>query len=175
MLKTFLEEKSFCGRKKQQPLKSFQYLSEVWEVLRICNYKRTRHKRALPEYYKSISGKRQQAFFFLSVLLMKKCSPITLIIHSWSSHNLIHLNKQLQFMLSLICDVILPTCFIHANKFCSTTLTQKWINWILPCTSKQLWANLFLITCLHLFLQKAPTLYFRTKILFKWFCTWTVF
>lgn len=106
-------------------LKTFQYLSEVREVLGICNYKRARHKRVLPEHYKSIAGKCQQAPFFPPGLLMKKHSPITLIIHSWNSHNLIHLNKQLQFMLSLIHDVILPTCFIHANKFCSTTLTQK--------------------------------------------------
>lgn len=114
-------------------------------------------------------------FFFWSGPLMKKHFPITLIIHSWSSHNLIHLTKQLQFMLSLVRDVILPTCFIHANKFCSTTLTQKRINCILPGTSKQLWANLFLITFLHIFLQKASTLYFWTQVWFKGFCNWIVF
>lgn len=107
-------------------LKTFQYLSEVWEVLRICNYKRTRHKRVLPEHYKLLLGDANKLFFFFfwSGFFVKKHFPITLIIHSWSSHNLIHLNKQLQFMLSLIYGVILPTCFIHANKFCSTT-TQK--------------------------------------------------
>lgn len=160
-------------------LKTFQHLSEVWEVLGICNYKRARHKRVLPEHYKRIAGKHQQAsflfFFFWSGPLMKKHFPITLIIHSWSSHNLIHLTKQLQFMLPLVRDVILPTCFIHANKFCSTTLTQKWINCILPGTSKQLWANLFLITFLHIFLQKASTLYFWTQVWFKGFCNWIVF
>lgn len=158
-------------------LKTFQHLSEVWEVLGICNYKRARHKRVLPEHYKRIAGNTNKLlfFFFWSGPLMKKHFPITLIIHSWSSHNLIHLTKQLQFMLSLVRDVILPTCFIHANKFCSTTLTQKWINCILPGTSKQLWANLFLITFLHIFLQKASTLYFWTQVWFKGFCNWIVF
>lgn len=46
-------------------LKTFQHLSEVWEVLGVCNYKRARHKRVLPEHYKRIAGKHQQASFFL--------------------------------------------------------------------------------------------------------------
>lgn len=53
-------------------LKTFQYLSEVWEVLRICNYKRARHKRVLPEHYKSIARKRQQALFFFSSRTFKE-------------------------------------------------------------------------------------------------------
>lgn len=45
-------------------LKTFQHLSEIWEVLGICNYKRARHKRVLPEHYKRIAGKHQQTSFF---------------------------------------------------------------------------------------------------------------
>lgn len=158
-------------------LKTFQHLSEVrrfWESVII---KEQDTKGFCLNTIKELLGNTNKLlfFFFWSGPLMKKHFPITLIIHSWSSHNLIHLTKQLQFMLSLVRDVILPTCFIHANKFCSTTLTQKRINCILPGTSKQLWANLFLITFLHIFLQKASTLYFWTQVWFKGFCNWIVF
>lgn len=171
---SFLEEKVFVGEKKCWRLFSiYLKFGRFWESVII---KEQDTKEFCLNTIKVLLGNVNKLFFFFPPgLLKKKCSPITLIIHSWNSHNLIHLNKQLQFMLSLVHDVILPTCFIHANKFCSTTLTQKRINWIPPCTSKQLWANLFLITFPHIFLQKAPTLYFRTKVWFIGFCNWIVF
>lgn len=167
------KKKSFCWRNKCWRLFSiYLKFGRFWESVII---KEQDTKGFCLNTIKELLGNTNKLLFFRSGLLMKKHSPITLIIHSWSSYNLIHLNKQLQFMLSLVRDVMLPTCFIHANKFCCTTLTQKWINWILPCTSKQLWVNLFLITFLHIFLQKAPTLYFWTKAWFKGFCNWIVF
>jgi len=109
---------------------------------------------------------------------MKKPSPITLINHIWSSYNLIHLNKQLQSMFTLVRDVTLPTCFYSCKQilFYYTNTKMNKLNCILPCTSKQLLAYLFLVNSFMSFCrkQKNPTLYFWRKVCFKDFCNWII-